>query len=115
MVEALDSVDGVGLARPLCQEPLLCRDILAGKVKAAIEQKIDHNDFGATNVAAGTQIRQLGKDQEPIDLSKQENVDAFHKDVQTWMENMGKDTEGKSYGYVDLSGEAVPYGIAAAS
>jgi hypothetical protein len=115
MVKALDSVDGVGLARPVCQEPNFCRDILSGKIKGAIEQKIDQNNFGATNVAAGTQIRQIGKDQEPVDLSKQENVDAFHKDMQTWSENMAKDKEGGTYGYVDLSTEAVPYGTAAAA
>ncbi|KAI4263817.1 MAG: hypothetical protein L6R35_007329, partial [Caloplaca aegaea] len=31
MVRALDTVDGVGLGRPVCQEPRLCADILAGK------------------------------------------------------------------------------------
>jgi hypothetical protein len=115
MVKALDTVDGIGLARPLCQEPNFCLDVLSGKVKGAIEQKLDQADFGATNVAAGTQIRQLGKDHEPIDLSEQENVDAFKKDMGTWFANMGQDKEGKGYGYVDiLSVKAVPYGTAAA-
>jgi hypothetical protein len=115
MVDALKSVDGIGLARPLCQEPHFCSDVLSGKIKSAIEMKIDNDDFGATNVAAGTQIRQIGKDHEPIDLSVQENVDAFNKDMGTWFEKMGSDKEGKSYGYVDiLSVKAVPYGTAAA-
>lgn len=60
MVSALDTVDGVGLARPVCQEPSLAKDILDGKVKGAIEQKLDQDNFGITNVAAGTQIRQVG-------------------------------------------------------
>lgn len=111
MVNALNTVDGVGLARPVCQEFRLCKDILNGSVKGAIKQQLDDSDFGITNMAAGTQIRQVGKDQEPIDLSKTENVEAFQKDVGGFMEEMGKNEDGKKYGYVDLiSSHAVPYG-----
>ena len=103
MVKALDAVDGVGLARPVCQEFYLPKDILDGKVNAAIEQKLDQQNFGLTNVAAGTQIRQVGKDQEPIDLSKQENVDAFTKNMGTWGQKMQEDAASMSlYGYIDL-------------
>ena len=38
MVGALETVDGVGLARAICQEPRLAGDILEGKVKGAIRQ-----------------------------------------------------------------------------
>ncbi|CZT01443.1 probable 12-oxophytodienoate reductase 1 [Rhynchosporium agropyri] len=109
MVKALDTVDGVGLARPAAQEFALPRDILSGKVNGAIKMKLDDNNFGLTNVAAGTQIRQVGKDQEPIDLSVQENVDAFMKDMETWGKKMGSDKELKEYGYIDLSGAGKPY------
>ncbi|CZT16922.1 probable 12-oxophytodienoate reductase 1 [Ramularia collo-cygni] len=114
MVSALDTVDGVGLARPVCQEPHLCKDILEGKVKGAIEQKIDRENFGLTNVAAGTQIRQVGQDQEPIDLSIEANVDAFMKDMGAWGEKMAKDSEMNNYGYIDLTAAPVPYGTASA-
>lgn len=114
MVRALDTVDGVGIARPACQEFHLPKDILDGKVNAAIKLKIDDNDFGLTNVAAGTQIRQVGKDQEPIDLSDQQNLDAFMKDMKAWGEKLGGDKEMKEYGYVDLSQVAKPYGVASA-
>ncbi|KAJ4990867.1 NADH:flavin oxidoreductase/NADH oxidase [Stagonosporopsis vannaccii] len=115
MVSALDIVDGVGLARPLAQEPHLCKDILEGKVTGAIKQAIDDNNFGLTNVAAGTQMRQVGKDQEPIDLSRQENLDAFMKDMGTWGEKMANDSKMQNYGYVDItSAQAVPYGVASA-
>lgn len=115
MVKALDSVDGIGLARPVCQEPHLCKDILEGKFDSALDQKLDQQNFGLTNVAAGTQIRQVGKDQEPIDLSKQENVDAFNKDMEAWGKKMAEDGPKMSlYGYVDIiSQEASPYGSAA--
>ena len=112
MVEALKTVDGVGFARPVCQEFHFCKDILDGKVKGAVDQKLDQNNFGLTNVAAGTQIRQVGKDQEPIDLSKQQNVDAFMKDMGTWGQKMQEDAASMNmYGYVDItSAKAQPYG-----
>lgn len=52
MVKALATVDGVGFAIPVCQEPHFCKDILEGKIKGAIDQKLDQNSFGLTNVAA---------------------------------------------------------------
>jgi 2,4-dienoyl-CoA reductase-like NADH-dependent reductase (Old Yellow Enzyme family) len=55
MIKALDTVDGVGLARPACEEPRLPNAILSGKVKGAIKQRLDDQNFGLTNVAAGKQ------------------------------------------------------------
>jgi len=111
MVHALNTVDGVGLARPVCQEPHLCKDILDGKVKSAILQRPDESNFGITNVVAGTQIRQIGKDQEPIDMSSEENEQAFMKDMGAWADKMSKDSEQLSYGYIDITSAApVPYG-----
>jgi 2,4-dienoyl-CoA reductase-like NADH-dependent reductase (Old Yellow Enzyme family) len=115
MVDALQTVDGVGLARPVCLEPELPRQIISGEVHAAINQLTDDNDFGATNVAAGTQIRQLGKDQQPIDLSDEKNMEAFQKDMGTWSKGFEEDKSGSKYGYVDIDSiPAVPYGTAAA-
>ncbi|KAF2725798.1 FMN-linked oxidoreductase [Polychaeton citri CBS 116435] len=110
MVGALKTVDGCGLGRPLTQEPRLCKAILEGKVKGVIEQKIDMNDFGLTNVAAGTQIGQIGRDQEPIDLSQDENVKGFFNDMQAWFQKMSGDSEMKHTGFIDLSAHAIPYG-----
>ncbi len=113
MVKALDTVDGVGLARPVCQEPRLCADILAGKVKGAIKLRLDDNNFGLTNVAAGSQMRMIGKDQEPIDLSQEEYVNAFFKDMGDWSDKMAHDTGMYSFGYVDLDSiKPNPYGVA---
>jgi len=113
MVNALDIVDGIGMARPVCQEFHLPKDILEGKVTGGIASKLDQDDFGLTNTAAGTQIRQVGKDQEPMDLSDQKIVDAFFKDMQKWMEKQKEDTEMRQFGYVDLSQVASPYGTPA--
>ncbi|KAK8849361.1 hypothetical protein IAR55_004693 [Kwoniella newhampshirensis] len=47
------ATDMVGLARPLCGEPYLCRDLLSGKVNAAKENKVP------AAVQTGTAIAQL--------------------------------------------------------
>ncbi len=113
MVNALHTVDGVGLARPVCQEPRLCKDILEGKVKGAIKSRLDENNFGLTNVAAGSQIRMVGKDQEPVDLSQEEYEKAFFKDMGDWSDKMAKDTGMYSFGYVDMNSiNPKPYGEA---
>ena len=112
MVKSLDVVDGVGLARPVCQEPRLCSDILSGKVTGAIKQRLDEANFGLTNVAAGSHIRTVGKDQEPIDLSREENEEAFMKDMGDWSDKMAKDTGMYSFGYIDIASVTPkPYGV----
>lgn len=110
MVRALDTIDGIGLARPLTLEPTLCANILAGRVQGAIVQKLDQDSLQLTTVAAGVQIRQLGKDEQPVDLSVQENVDGFMTDMSAWVGRLKADTEMQEYGYMDLSAKAIPYG-----
>ncbi|OQE32277.1 hypothetical protein PENSTE_c001G08251 [Penicillium steckii] len=93
MVKALETVDGVGLGRPLCQEPNLCAHILSGKVKGAIDQKIDMYNFGATAGAAGVQIQQMGNHLQPIDLSQEENVGKLFAALGPWLAARQKDVE----------------------
>ena len=113
MLNALNTVDGIGLARPICQEPRLAFDILSGKVKGAIKQKLNDDDFGLTNVAAGSQIRMIGRDEEPVDLSQEGLKEAFMRDMGVWGTKMGENAGGYAYGYVDLrSVEARRYGVA---
>ena len=115
MVNAVSTVDGVGLARPACQEPRLPKDILEGKVKGAIKMRFDENDFGIRLVAAGTHIQQVGQDHEPIDLSQEDNVNAFTKDMGVWAEKMGNDADMKYQAYVDVTSmQPIPYGTAMA-
>ncbi|TGO66523.1 hypothetical protein BOTNAR_0059g00050 [Botryotinia narcissicola] len=111
MVSALDTVDGVGIARPAAQEPRLPKDILEGRVTGAKKMAVDENDFSFTNIAAGTQMRQVGKDQEPIDLSIDKNVEIFKKEMGIWGAKMAADKECKKYGFIDWTQEAQPYGV----
>jgi hypothetical protein len=114
MVKALEIVDGVGLARPVCQEFYLPKDMLSGEVSGAIKQLLDENDFGITNLAAGTMIRQVRKDEEPIGMLKKENVDVFFKDLETWGKKMAADKEHKEYGYIDLGQKGQLFGVVSA-
>ena len=111
MTQALKTVDGVGLARPVCQEFTIGKDMIDGKISGAVDQKVDQDNFGLTNVIAGSQIRQVGKDQQPINMGDQKKVDAFMKDMGTWGQKMAENSDGSAYGYVDIdSVKADAYG-----
>lgn len=106
MVKALDVVDGIGLARPLCSEPNLPKDILEGRIKTgAVVMKIDNQDYGLTETVAGTQIRQLGGNHAPMDLTRDDVVEAFNRSAKNWEKALEEDGDKvEVYGYVDLEG-----------
>ncbi|KAK7723170.1 hypothetical protein SLS57_004728 [Botryosphaeria dothidea] len=114
MVQCLNVVDAVALGRPLCQEPRLCGEILAGRVKGAIIQKGDPTDYLFNTIAAGSHMLQIGKDHEPTDLSQEENFQNFCKDLGAWGQKMATNTELIHYGWVDVNtGNILPYGAPA--
>ncbi|CAP92689.1 hypothetical protein E8E15_000495 [Penicillium rubens] len=103
MVQALKTVDGVGLGRTITQEPRLPRELLSGSVKGAIQQKIDPQDFFKTSPAAGAQMLQIAQDEEPIDLSCDANMEVFMKSLGEWAQQMQKDGAAMNmYGYAQL-------------
>lgn len=55
MVKALDTLDGIGLARPAAHEFALPQKILDGVVDGAIQPLLDEGNFMVTNIAAATQ------------------------------------------------------------
>lgn len=55
MVDALETVHGISLGRPAAQEFDFPKKVLEGGVKSAIDTKFDEQDFGITNMTAGTQ------------------------------------------------------------
>ena len=88
MVSAVESnaCDGVGIGRPLGAEPLLCRDILAGKVAGAIENFVP---LPLNTQATGTQLHQVGNGHRLVsDWSD-------GGEVQRWIEANEKETERK--------------------
>ncbi|KAI0890837.1 hypothetical protein F4806DRAFT_347314 [Annulohypoxylon nitens] len=110
MVNALNTVDGIGLARPVCNEFDLPKKILERRVNSAIEY-FDENDFELTNLATGTQIRLVGKDKEPLDLSREDHRDAFLKSLEKWKQEMSENKDKNKFGFVDIEGlELQPYG-----
>jgi 2,4-dienoyl-CoA reductase-like NADH-dependent reductase (Old Yellow Enzyme family) len=103
MVQALLTVDGVGLGRSITQEPRLPKELLAGTVQGAIQQKLDPQDFFKTSPAAGAQMLQIAQDEEPIDLSDDANVELFEKNLGEWMQEMQKDGGAMNiYGHARL-------------
>ncbi|CAG7957542.1 unnamed protein product [Penicillium salamii] len=108
MIHALETLDGVGLARPLCQEPFLCRDILSGKVPGALVPLINQYDFGLAAVAACIQMRQFGNKLAPIDLSKQDGADAVAAAVGRWAERKQTDRSEAAVQPPLIPGYAIP-------
>ncbi|KAA8564800.1 hypothetical protein MFRU_008g03620 [Monilinia fructicola] len=111
MVAALDTVDGVGLGRPAAQEFRLPKDILEGRVTGVKKIPVNENDFLLTNIAAGTQMKQVGNDEEPVDLSIVANVELFKKEMAAWGAKRAADKEFKEYGFIDWTQDVRPYGV----
>lgn len=111
MVEALDVVDGVGIARPAVQEPSLALSLLAGQVTGAIKALPPfETDFAMSGFGAWSQMRAIGKGYEPFDLGDAEVTGQFLKDVRSWFTETAKDG-GKltKFGYPDYTGELRPH------
>jgi len=88
MVDAIQdgSTDGVGIARPATVTPVdLPRKLFTGEVDRAPETKLDESDFGVTNVASGTQMRQIARGLEPFDVTDEKAVGKFMETVGAWM------------------------------
>lgn len=111
MVKALDAVDGIGLGRPAAHEFDLPQELLDGKAESAIHYLIDEQDFRPTNIAAGTQMRTVGKDKEPLDLSRPDHFKVFEQSMKKWGQAMAVNEDGSKYGYIDIEGiKLEPYG-----
>lgn len=110
MVEALNVIDGVGLARPLCQEPYLCSHILAGKVYSSVALQLSQYDFLSTAMASMLQMRQIGNNQQPINLGLGDNTALFYQTVQEYMAEKKEDTKGEIFGPPVIQGYNEPLG-----
>ncbi|EKJ73732.1 hypothetical protein FPSE_06078 [Fusarium pseudograminearum CS3096] len=116
MVEALKTVHGIGLARPTTNEFDLPAKLIKGDANAAIDTLLDEQNFGITNVAAGTQIRLVGKNKQPLDLSREDHKKVFEESMQKWGEAMANNEDKSKFGYVDVEGTKLePFGAAYAA
>lgn len=84
MLQSLQTVDAVGIARPLCLEPHLARELFTGRVNGALRQRIKETDFAFSSCVAGAQMSQLGRGTQPIDLSDEENERCFRGHLREW-------------------------------
>ncbi|GAD91489.1 hypothetical protein NECHADRAFT_82011 [Paecilomyces variotii No. 5] len=113
MVQALDVVDGVGLARPTAQEPRIASDILNGRVLSAIRPTKELENISMGLRLAATQIGQIGKGEEPFDASDESMARDFLPDQEKWYQAMLADGDKlEHHGYVHLSTPQRPYGEA---
>ncbi|OLN87684.1 NADH oxidase 1 [Colletotrichum chlorophyti] len=113
MVKALETVHGIGLARPVCNEFDLPAKLTSGEAKSAIETLLGEQDFGVTNMLAGTQMRLVGQDKEPLDVSQEKYKEVFEKSMAKWSEQMAKNDDNSKYGYIDIEGTKLePFGTA---
>ncbi|KAK3987323.1 FMN-linked oxidoreductase, partial [Cladorrhinum sp. PSN332] len=74
MIDALKTVNGIGLGRPACSEPSLTRDIMGGRTDRAVKPIIDDNDFGITATLAGLQMQLIGNRYAPLGPSSEKDM-----------------------------------------
>lgn len=110
MVRALETVDGIGLARPLVQEFDLCKDILKGKVTGCLVPKIELGEFWLSLMAGNRIIREVGQGKEPLELWKDDVVAELRRGYDLWIDNKSSDREYVSY-YGVSSTEAMEKGL----
>lgn len=56
-------------------------------------------------------MRQVGKDEDPIDLSVPGNVELFQQEMAAWGAKRAGDKELKEYGFIDWTQGVKPYGV----
>ncbi|KAI5806284.1 NADH oxidase [Geopyxis carbonaria] len=114
MVEAVQkgSTDGIGLGRPLTDDPRLCLRILNPEIPVyAARKPLDMGSQGAEVGAAGLQIKQLASDIEPSDLSDEQQVKAVIDTLMAGMKAQAEDAEKGiiKAGFPLVEGHTTPY------
>ncbi|KAF5675849.1 oxidoreductase [Fusarium heterosporum] len=110
MVDSLSTIDGVGLGRAATQEPRFPETLKKKSITGTVEQRFDHDDVMKRFAAAGVQISQIADNQEPVDLSKQENADGLWNDVMKYFQEASTDLEHKMYKWPAVTQVVFPYG-----
>jgi 2,4-dienoyl-CoA reductase-like NADH-dependent reductase (Old Yellow Enzyme family) len=97
MISALETVDGIGLARPLCQEFTLCKDMLEGRISGSIIPKMELGEFWLALMAGNRTIREVGQGKEPLQLWKDDVVQSLRAGYESWIDNKSSDREYITY------------------
>ena len=110
MIEALDTVDAVGIARPAAQEPWIARDLLNGKISGTIHPIAPFdNDSVMSNGMAGAQMRQVAFGRMPFISSDEMAMEDFKKQRAVHDDLTKEDHEKKNTWFVHLSSDPAPY------
>lgn len=109
MADSLNIVDGVGIGKAACQEPRLAADLLSGKATGILKYAYAEEDFLKRLFAAGCQIRQIGKNEEPVDLTIPENAENVWDAIMAQWQKIAEDSERWTIGSADLTLPAQPY------
>ncbi|KAJ6007327.1 hypothetical protein N7540_011303 [Penicillium herquei] len=102
MVNAVKSVHGVGLARPSIHELDFPRKVFEEKVRSVPELMLDEQDFPTSSIAAGIQMRLVGNDKQPLDLSQKRHVEVFDSTLKRFFAEMAQNENGEKYGFPDI-------------
>ncbi|CAP61945.1 uncharacterized protein PODANS_5_1620 [Podospora anserina S mat+] len=92
MADALQSVDGVGMVRAVCNNPNLPAEILEGKKTAApvIAGGVYFDDFLLTGGLAGLQMRLMGHSLPVLDVEDDAEVEEFKKALESNLKGLVK-------------------------
>lgn len=114
MVDALNAVDGVAMARPAAMEPRLCSDLLEGHVPGAIRPLAGiEGDFLFNMIAAGAQIWQIGRGKEPLRLDTETTVTQMQQDIGAAMQQSLQ--SAGQFRPIQYTGPELAYGEVAAA
>ena len=114
MIKAIHngSTDGIGLGRPICEEPHLPRLFLEGKAHSAIASKLDYNDFGTWIPFAGTQLRRLGFGLPTVDSANEKVMIEYKEELKVSTEDFWKKLEDEGIinsGYPRFGSPKLPW------
>ena len=104
MVNALETVDGIGLVRSLCQEPEFCKAVLEGKVQGVIRQKIDADQTTLSSAAAGAQMSMISRGLKPLHLGDDYGMKILMNTLAEWTTEMKNDLECERSGWAEIEG-----------
>lgn len=89
---------------------------LASQTLLPVHSKSHHASSSSTQQTDLFRIRLVGKDKQPLDLSREDHKKVFEESMQKWGEAMANNEDQSKYGYIDIGGTKLePFGEAYAA